>query len=57
MESPFFLAFLDPEGDSPKDTATVGGVYFAHPEIQVHWGVQQEAFARGGLARLAGSLA
>lgn len=35
VESPFFLAFLDPDGDSPEDTGTVGGVYFAHPELQV----------------------
>lgn len=35
VESPFFLAFLDPEGQGPEDTGTVGAVYFAHPELQV----------------------
>ncbi|PRW44385.1 beta-lactamase transpeptidase [Chlorella sorokiniana] len=35
VESPFFLAFLDPDGQGPEDTGTVGAVYFAHPQLQV----------------------
>ena len=55
VESPFFLAFLDPEGDSPEDTATVGIVYFAHPEMQVGWGVQRDAIRTGRSGQAGGA--
>jgi len=35
VESPFFLTFLEPAAASAERTATAGGVFFAHPELQV----------------------
>ena len=35
MTSPFFLSFLHPEAATVEETAMVGGVFFANPEIHV----------------------
>lgn len=35
VTSPFFLSFLHPEAATVEETAMVGGVFFANPEMQV----------------------